>query len=165
MNNYFKSILGAELGKTPAHRGLTRGQPVYLFANVSGVAVIESRTTFSDAGTRSNLSLSRKLHNHAPSCKGKLDHGAIRSRAVYQQFKTLFYLYHLFKINDVPETLDDLSNNLLYARDTRPMRAVASLHTLEISAAESHAEDVVEVSIECGAAGTKVVVPDFDLQS
>lgn len=45
MYNFLNSVLGAELGKTPAQKGLTPDQPVYLFANVNGNAVTAGNAT------------------------------------------------------------------------------------------------------------------------
>lgn len=45
--------------KIPAQRGLSSGQPVYLFAKVSGDTVTAGIAILSDASTLSNSFLSR----------------------------------------------------------------------------------------------------------
>lgn len=64
MNDFFKSVFGAKLGRTRAQRNLTAAQPVYFFADVTGDALIESSATLSNIGTPDNSSLRRKLHSH-----------------------------------------------------------------------------------------------------
>lgn len=83
MNNFFKFVLCAELGWTPAPRGLTPGEPIYLFSDVSADAVIASIATLSDAGTPSNNSLHCNLHNHDFSCNEELNCVVIRWPARY----------------------------------------------------------------------------------
>lgn len=159
MNNFFNSALGAELGKTPGvQRSPTPSQP-YIFADLSGDAVIAATATLSDASISGNNSLCRNLPKHDLPCREELDHVGICSPAIYHRFKTLLYLYRFITASDVLETLSDLLTGGFYAQDTRATRAGRRLlslhsalspdpHTLQVAAAESDDEDVAEISID-----------------
>lgn len=107
MNNLLKSVLGSQLGKTPAQRGFTSGQPVHLLAKVSEDAVIAVTASPSDEGTSGVSSPRCKLHDHDHSCTEKLKKVVVCSPATYGQFKTLSYLHHFVTADDIAGTLRD----------------------------------------------------------
>lgn len=84
MNNFFKSVHGAELGKTPARRSLSPGKTLYLFAGVSKDFIIASTETLSNAGTPGKNSLRPSLHIHDLPFNEELGCVPTRSPASYQ---------------------------------------------------------------------------------
>lgn len=91
MNNFFKSVLGAKLGKTLAQRSLSSRKPVCLFADFSGHVLIPGTATLSDAGTSGSSALGRSLQKHDLPCNEELAHVDMHSQSIRHQFKTLSY--------------------------------------------------------------------------
>lgn len=83
MNSFF-NFFGGELGTTPAKRGLTPGQSVFFFANVSEDAATADTVTFSDYGTSGSFSARRRSDNIDFLCNDELDCVIVRSQRVYR---------------------------------------------------------------------------------
>lgn len=115
MNNSLRSVLGAELYKTLAHRSFTPGKPAYLFVNVSEDAVVASSATLSDAGAPDSNSLCRSLHSDSLLCSEEVDYVVIRSQAIHQHIESLFYSQPFITANDVSKVLSDLLLSGFYA--------------------------------------------------
>lgn len=148
MNNFFKLVLGIEVGRILAQRNLTLGRSVYLFADISKDTVIAGTVTVSNAGTPGRSFSRRKLRNHDVPCSEELSHVIIYLAAIHQQFKNLPHPYHFITACGALEAPKDFCTSDLYARDTDSMRAVRrSLkcysalgpYTSEVSGVESSA--------------------------
>lgn len=113
-NNLLKSELAARLCKTPAQGGPDPEKSFDFFANVSENAVIASAATLSDASSRSNSSLCRKLQKQDRPCSQELARVPLRSLALYQQLKTLLYLHYFVPAVDVAKTLASLLTSVFY---------------------------------------------------
>lgn len=128
------SVLGAELVKTSAQRGLTPGHFGYFSASVNENAVVVGKATFSDESSSRNKSLRREVYsldllpNEEPGCV------AIPSPAVYQNTKTFSCAYFSVTTGDVSKTLRQLFTSSFYARDTRAFRAVSCSPSLLLAA-------------------------------
>lgn len=116
--------------------------------------MIVGTATLSEQATLGSSSLRGKLYD--PRCNKRLNQEAIRSPAIYQQFKAPLYLPHLVTADDVPNASGDLFPSGFYAWNTRAICAVSRSHirhpssylnsqTLDVAAVESDVEDVVEV--------------------
>lgn len=106
MKKLLNSVLGAEFNKTPAQRGLTPDNTVYLLAFSAKLTRLTAPLLF--ATTPDDKSLRGSLDSHDPLCNEELDGVAIRSPVIHQQFKTVRHLQHFITADGVLETIGQL---------------------------------------------------------